>query len=212
MRISFEFTPGQFSKAELVAEQQIARAATDAIHEAADLAKERGRAAIAAGGFGTRWQNALRSKVFPQSGISLNPAALVWHNIPYAGVFEEGATIPGRPLEWLPLDSVPKSSSGSRMTPQELVGAWGKLISIERPGKPPILAAVVKGGKSGPWGATKFTAKQIRAGGSKRGAVHIVPLFIGVPTVRDPKKFDVVAAIESVADELPVLFARNFEE
>ena len=44
----------------------MAAAATAAVREAADTVKSKGRANIAAGGFGRKWQNALRANVYPR--------------------------------------------------------------------------------------------------------------------------------------------------
>ena len=131
MRLSYQYQEGEFSAAQLIAEQKIAKASTGAVREAADLAKAAGRRAIAAAGFSSRWQNALRAKVYPQTGYSIDAAAYIWHKIPYAGIFETGGTIAGHPLLWLPIGNAPP------------IGKFnGKLISINRPGKPPLLATV----------------------------------------------------------------------
>jgi hypothetical protein len=211
MRLNYQFKAGEFSNAQLIAEQKIARASTGAVRDAADLAKASGRRAIAAAGFSSRWQNALHSKVYPQSGTSLHPSAIVYHKIPYASVFETGATISGQPLLWLPLDSAPLGRGGKKLTPSEAVGIWGRLISINHPGKPPILAAAIR--QTDAQTSRRLTTRQIRTGGNKSaGSVRIVPLFVGVPQVADPAKFDVTGAIREVASHIAELYLKNFEE
>jgi hypothetical protein len=62
-----------------------------------------------------------------------DPAALIFHRIPFAGVFERGITISGRPLLWLPIEQnlPPGIHSPSQ---------YGKkLVSVNIAGKPPLL-------------------------------------------------------------------------
>ena len=208
--LSFQYKDGDFTKAQLLAEQKVAAAMTAGMREAAELAKTAARQSIAAGGFSGQWQNALRAQVYPKSGVSLRPAANIWHNIPYADVFEEGKTIAGHPLVWIPTDAVPHGSGGKHLTPGEMVGIWGKLISINVPGKPPMLAAAVR--ETGALSKKRLNVKTIRSGGHRRGTTHIVILYIGKPTVTDPKKFDIIAAVESVAAQFPDLVVKNLED
>ena len=73
----------------------------------------KGRADIAAAGFSRRWQNAFRVDVFPRGRkVSVDAAAWVFHKIPYAEVFEEGATIRGRPYLWIALPGTPTRIGG----------------------------------------------------------------------------------------------------
>ncbi|WP_353842903.1 DUF6441 family protein, partial [Mesorhizobium sp.] len=61
-------------------------------------------------------------------------AALIFHNIRYAGIFEEGGTISGKPRLWLPLKDTPKRAGRQKMTPALYIKTIGPLVSIERPG------------------------------------------------------------------------------
>ena len=74
------------------------------------------------GGLGADgFSNALQSKAYPSSGVSLSPAAVIYSKIPYAGVFEEGATIAGR--LWLPIEAnLPLQARGKRWTPKGFSG------------------------------------------------------------------------------------------
>lgn len=169
------------------AKDMMARAATAAMTDAAKLAVQGGRQSIAAGGFGANWQNALRAKVYPSSGASLSPAAEIYSKIPYAGAFEYGQTVSGKPLLWLPLDNVPLGRRGKRMSPAEVARSIGPLHSINRPGRPPLLAAVLR----------------------LRGKATLVPLFVGVPSITDPKKFSVLDAVNHVRERLPDLYEKH---
>jgi hypothetical protein len=83
-----------------------------------EIAKRDGRASIAAGGFGPKWQNALRANVYPRGGDSIRAAAVIYHKVPYAIAFEEGAIIQGKPLLWLPLPTVPIGRGGRPIQPR----------------------------------------------------------------------------------------------
>jgi len=112
-------------------EQQIVAAKEGAVQDAADLAVDEGRANISAAGFSSRWQTALTSNFYPNEGK--DPAALIFHRIPFAGVFERGVTISGRPLLWLPIEQ--NLPPGVRSPKQ-----YGKkLVSVNVAGKPPLL-------------------------------------------------------------------------
>ncbi len=100
MTLSFLYraTKGEFDEAMREMQRPMAEAATSAMQEAADNIKSEGRAKIASAGFSKKWQNALRVDAFPRRGkVSINAAAFAFHKIPYADVFEEGATIRGKP-------------------------------------------------------------------------------------------------------------------
>ena len=98
LRITVTAVAGAFFRAMTEGERPMAKAASAAVREAANLAKAGGRANIAAAGFSRKWQNALRAKVYPPNRDSINAAALIYHKVPYAEVFEEGAIIHGKPM------------------------------------------------------------------------------------------------------------------
>lgn len=160
---------------------QVATAATASVREAGRRAQAGGRASIAGAGFGARWQSGLQLNVFPTSGASLNPVAVLRHRIGLASVFEEGAHISGQPLLWIPIkQNLPGRTRGS-WSPKTYARTVGPLVSFRgRGNRPPILGARVNG--------------------------KIVPLFVGVGGVNIPKKFDVRAAYARAAAELPEIF------
>jgi hypothetical protein len=62
---------------------------------------EAGRENIKAGGnFGDRWMSGLHVDV---DGVVPRMRIAMTHDIPYADIFEEGGTIKGNPLLWIPL-------------------------------------------------------------------------------------------------------------
>jgi hypothetical protein len=185
MRFFLSSVRGEIDNAVRELQRPVAEAATAAVRDAGNAAVKDGRAGIARAGFSQKWQNALRSDVYPKNRVSMRPAAHIRHKIPYAGVFEEGATIPGRPLLWLPLPTVPVGPGGRRLTPKKFIAQGNQLVSVKRPGKRPLLVGKV-GDKS-------------------------VPLFFGIPTVTIRKKFDVVAAVRRAAARLGEFYLKNLK-
>ena len=174
-------------------EKPIAKAATAAMKETGDIAKRGGRSSIAAAGFSRKWQNALRVNIYPPRGESIRPAAFIFHKIRYAGVFEEGAVIAGKPLLWLPLSDVPVRR-GRPMLPSEYARSVGPLVSVQRPGRPSLLFA-------------KHQPKRRR----RRAAESLgrKPLYIGLSAVEIAKRFDVRGAAVLAANQLPALYEKH---
>jgi hypothetical protein len=89
-------------------QKPVAEAAVGALRETAANSVQEGRRDIAAAGpgFGATWQQGLRYRTKNArdegGGPSLQASAIVYHRYGIAAVFEEGATIEGRPLLWLP--------------------------------------------------------------------------------------------------------------
>jgi hypothetical protein len=176
-------------------QRPIAKAATAAVREAGEIAKRNGRASIAAAGFSRKWQNALRVNIYPPQGDSMRPAAFIFHKIRYAGVFEEGAVIGGKPLLWLPLPTVPLRR-GRPMTPSQYARTVGPLVTIERPGRPPLLFPKPRAGRRGRRAAVDAERK---------------PLYVGLSTVAIAKRFDIKGAAQKAAAQLPSLYAKHLK-
>jgi hypothetical protein len=192
--------------AQIIAESErpMARAATAAGRDVGEIAKRDGRASIAAGGFGPKWQNALRANVYPRKGDSIRAAAVVYHKVPYAIAFEEGAIIHGKPLLWLPLPTVPIGRGGRPIPASKFRQQVGTpLYTIRRPGKPPMLGAHVR--TSGSKGVSLTALRRGRAPGAK-GTLRPGPLYVGVEAVKMPKRFAVLDAIQRAADQLPARY------
>ena len=173
VRLTLSAVAGGFFRALTEGEKPMARAATSAVREAADLAKTGGRASIAAAGFSRKWQNALQAKVYPRGRDSMWAAALIYHKVPYAEVFEQGAVIHGKPLLWVPLPNAPFGSGGRRIPPskfRELVGS--PLYTIRRPGKPPMPGANVRmtDGRAGKGDLAQALASRPQSGWQGHGA------------------------------------------
>jgi len=99
----------------------VAEAAVAALRETAANAVQEGRRNIAsAGRFGPKWQSGLQylTKDAQEGGIaSLQAKAIIFHKYSIAGIFEQGGTIQGKPLLWIPTkrgDPAPRKS-GKRL-------------------------------------------------------------------------------------------------
>lgn len=208
-KLGFKFPPGQWIVATTAAEKIIAKALTQSMREVATDGRNRGRAAISHAGFGKRTSNSIRFKMFPPNRDVLNPEAYIHSTLNYLDVFEKGAVISGKPFIWMPLPSVPKIKGRDHMTPRQYVKEVGPLVTIRRLGKPPMLGAVVSGpAKAQPFG-TFVTKGKLKRGAAGRGVKRVVPLFVAVPKVIIPKKFDVTSEIEKAAEKLPSLYDKN---
>lgn len=196
-RLVYSVITGQFQQAMLAVTRPIATAATGAIRQAGEEIKVNGRARIASAGFSSKWQNAFRVEFYPARGVSMDPAALAHHKIPYAGIFAKGGTIGGSPLLWIPVSSAPTKIGGRKMTPKNYVQLVGPLHSVVVPGKPPMLAAYMKGRRG-----SKLTLSKLRSGAalarlgvrkskSDLGGMGVVSviLFVGVSFVRIRQRF-----------------------
>lgn len=107
---------------------RLADATRFALNDARNRIITAGRADIAKGGnFGRRWQEGLKADITPEGRRTANLIMSVYHEIPYARVFEFGALIKGRPLLWIPLPWNPHKVR-ARDFP-------GRLFRVNRKGK-----------------------------------------------------------------------------
>ena len=212
LAVTYDFATGEFDRAMERIYEPIAKAGTAAIRIATDEAKIEARQSIAAAGFSRRWQLTLRGEVYPKKP-SANAAGVLFHKIAYAGIFEEGGTIPGSPMLWIPLPSAPKKVGGKRMTPARFVDQMGPLFAVRsRSGKPMLAAraAIPKAeARRGP--PYKVTPSRLKRGPAARTTAVMVPMFIGQEKVDIPKKFGVAAAMEAAAARLPGLYLSQLD-
>lgn len=209
VRFKLDFAKGQFAKAFADTYTPMAAAATQAMRETVEDAKQRGRQSIRAGGgdLARRWPNALRTQVYPKKGVSAQPAGLVYIRSDYAGIFEEGATITGSPYLWVPLSTTPKRFGGKKIRP----GLLANLITIRRPGKPPLLGIRVKA-TDARFGKALSESFLRRGTSSKRGRIRVVPLFVGIPKASIAKRWNIVQAVERAMDALPGRYYANLRD
>lgn len=208
-RFRYEYKKQEFSAAIAAMKDPIGFAGTSAVTEAGDIVKREGRLDIAAAGFSKRWQNTLRVDIYPGRRVtSIDAAAYIWHKIPYAGVFEKGAIISGKPRLWLPLPTAPKRAGRQKMTPALYVKTIGPLVSIERPGKAPLLAGRIATRRRG--GTTKVSLSALKRGG-KGAPSTLVPLFIGIERVSIRDKFSIKEITERAAARLGELYLKHLK-
>ena len=220
MALSYKYsaTKGEFAKAMGEIYRPIARATSAAIAEASADIKTQGRASIAKAGFSKRWQNAFRVIEYPSGGkVSADAAALAFHRIPYAEIFESGGTIRGKPLLWLPLPGRPKKLAGQRLTPKVFKAQIGPLTYVARRGvKPPLLMApAVLSRSQASRRRAKVSAAALRRGArgsaGSRSIVRGVPIFVGLPRVDMPKKFALLKIIDRAAGRLAELYVKHMK-
>lgn len=115
--------------------RQIEEAKAGAVQDVAELAVREGTANVAGAGFSGR-QHEVGSRFFENKGG--DPAATIFFSMPFAGVFERGARIGGRPLLWLPIE---KNLPAGIRSPRAY---GGRLVSVNVRGKPPLLFDAAK--------------------------------------------------------------------
>jgi hypothetical protein len=149
---------------------------------------------------------ALRVDIYPRRGNSLSATAHIYHKIPYAGVFEEGATIRGRPRMWIALPNAPQRLGRKPMTPELFRQRIGPLAFVKRPGSNPLLFAKAKAGRN----TTKVSLPRFRSGGRGEGPLVSVPVFVGVSSVAIRKRLNITRIVRQARDRLPRLYASVF--
>jgi hypothetical protein len=179
-----------------------ARSVTRAIGGAAQAIKGAWRGEITGAGLGTRLGNTVRANVYPQSGISMNAAGLVYTKASHiVGAFERGATIRARNGFWLaiPLPGVMKSGRGGRITPGEWENRTGRRLRfVYRPGRSALLVDD---------GQVKRGARVMGRDGFSKAARgfrnRTVPIFALVPQVTLRKRLNLYSTAVRIAAGLP---------
>jgi len=212
MNLKFNVPPGQWIKATDLYQALMAKALTGAMRDVGKLGRERGRQAITAAGFSNKFANSLVAKLPAKDALA--PTAYIHTTINYADVFETGAVIAGKPYLWLPLPTVPAGPGRPHMTPKQYVENVGPLVTMHRAGKPPMLGARVAISAPRPQPFGRFVSRRILRRGisTRRGGqpAQVIPLFVGVPAVNIPKKFDVHAAVVDAFGHLDDFYRRQF--
>lgn len=194
--LRFDADPKAFLLAFTQSHDRIAKAATTAMNRVAADVKAEGAADIRSAGFTDRWAKALSARVYPETGSAVDPVCVVVHRIPYSSVFEEGATIAGQPILWLPLPSAKKYlAGGGSISPQRFIRAGYTLVSINAAGRAPLLAVATERVRRGPG--------RPRASEPTSRSVTRDPVFFGVPTVSIPQKFHLTDICRRASERLP---------
>jgi hypothetical protein len=208
MKVKFQTNPSEWTQAVTDAEKKEAEALTKAMRDTVKQAVDVGRKAIQAGGFSSKFANSLVGKI--PSKFTLDPSGYIHTTINYADVFEHGATIAGKPFIWLPLPAVPPGHGRPHLTPKQYVQEVGALVTLHRAGKPPMLAARVRLGQFTPQPGRFVGIRRLRRGASGPGIKFtMIPMFVGVPSIAIPPKFDVIGAIKAMFDDT---FEENYKK
>ncbi|TPN53991.1 DUF6441 family protein [Mesorhizobium sp. B1-1-7] len=215
LRFRMTAPAGAFERAMQRNQGIMAKAAQGAMNQAATNIKREGRADIKGAGFSNRFANSFRANVYPKGGqASVGAAALIFDTIKYADIFETGGSVHGKPMLWLPLPTAPKRIGRQRMTPALYIRQIGPLFTINREGKPPLLAANIgisaRQRASGSVG--KITNARLRKGAAGGGPKQVVPLFVGVDDVTLKKRFNLRRITAANAAKLGQYFAENLKD
>ncbi|HDZ74371.1 MAG TPA: hypothetical protein ENH55_16730 [Aurantimonas coralicida] len=214
-KVLYRAAKGEFEEAMAEMKRPMAEAATAAIEEAGATIKVGARADIARAGFSKRFQNALRVDTFPRRPkVSIDAAAFIFSKVPYAEVFESGATIRGKPRLWIPLEGTPKKIGRDRMTAKRFAQRIGPLTFLDRGGRRPLLgarAALTRSQANKARPKVSLAALRRGADGTATGrtVLRTVPLFLGVSSIVVPKKFSVRKIIDKAAGRLAEIYVRK---
>jgi hypothetical protein len=184
-------------------------AVREAVSIAASGAKSEIRSAIEGAGLGRRLGNTLGVNVYPKSQPSMNASAYFFPRGKQAKIlldtFAQGAVIRSSRGLYLavPLPAAGKvaaTAGWKRLTPAIFARRTGlKLRFVYRAGHPPLLVTdgrLTKGG----------LARQ--RGAKSRSGETSIPVFLLLPSVKIPKKFDSTAILQKWTDRVPELIDR----
>lgn len=176
MQLSYRSPEGQVQRAFEDLRQPVALALVNAMRRAGELIQSRGRANISSAGFSKRFVQGFNAVLDrPRAGEAIG--LRVFHRIGYAGIFEHGGRIVGKPLLWLPIEAnLPRDR---RWTPRRFVRSVGPLASAR--GRPLLVG---------------------RPPGFKRP----VPVFVGVRSVELRKRFNINAIVDNVMGDFESLY------
>lgn len=121
----------QFKKVLAALQDRIYKAIDTSMRMAQSMIQTLGEADIAgAGNFGARWTDGLHVDL---EGAAPNMKLSMTHDVPYANIFEEGGTIHGNPLLWIPLSGTDAAGIRASAFGDGLVGSKQ---GTERGGRP----------------------------------------------------------------------------
>lgn len=210
---SFGILTGRFAEDMAELDKPIAKAATGAMDDVASVVKTHSRSDIERAGFSKRWQNALRVDKFPSGNkLSDSPAVYLHHKIQYAGVFEDGAFIRGKPLLWVPLTGTPPKIGGNLMTVARFTRSIGPLVSMGHDPNKPLLGAPIRLSRSqAAADRPKVTLAALKRGKEGVGILRTIPLFFGIKTANIHKQLNIRQICAKARDRIPEFYAKHFE-
>lgn len=222
MKVEYKITQAEWKAAAEAIKGTIAGATRGAFVELAAQVRSAARAEIASAGFSRRWQTGFSTFVFPRvPDFTTDLVMRGRHRIGFANIFERGGVIhpKNRKLLWVPLPSAPAKINGKPLTAAEFVRSVGPLHSINRPGKPPILAGyAVRPGRrvtiaqlrTGQRNARRLQERRTSGGRGRRPTRPIsVPLFVGLSSVNIRDRLNVSAVYDKARADLPNLYVKH---
>lgn len=186
------YEPGELAKAFQLTGEQLDTVVRETMDDVLELALEEGRREIrgAGGEMGQsdNWINNLKGYISDDKDGE--PQITVYHRIKYAGIFETGGKIEGKPYIWLPTKIVPTFAS----TPKKFARNF--------PDKPLRSA---RGKQRRPMLVAKIGFGRIKGGFGPKS----VPVFIGVRSINVRKRFSIAAAVNRAAAKFETFYARH---
>lgn len=195
-------------------------ACTKAIIEAGSKLATEGAADIARGVSGRKFPAGWHVRFYQVDPPQIDAAAFAYHKIPWASVFEDGRTIHGKPMLWIPLRNAPRFFGGGKITPKKLEKKNVRLFPIIRAGKRPLLATKVFATTAEARRLnTDISSKKILSGrqtpqGKKNAAKMkriTVPLFFGILAVTLRKRFHIGRIADQQRANLESYYDRHLE-
>ena len=190
------------------------RAVTRGIAVAGEGLQSDWRAQIATSGLGARLARTIRRKLYPETGVSLRAASLVWSNASrIVGAFDRGVLIRSKDGFYLAIPTAAAGSRGlgnTRITPGRWEQRTGqRLRFVYRRRGPSLLVAdnarLTSTGRAAPKRGRR------RADGILTGA-QTIPIFLLVPQVRLGKRLDIDGAARAWQGRLPGLILANWPD
>ena len=220
-KVRFNRPPvGRYAQDVQAHQRKLAQAVTGAFRDGAKELQQQTRTAITSAGLGPRFARQFKAFAFPRRQFSLSPVIRGWHARAfkrsrigrYANIFARGGTIHAKPLLWLPLPTAPKRIAGQRPTPALFVKEIGPLVRMAGHGPPMLGGQSLRAiqGRSATVAQLKTGARhadtQASGGKNKKRATVTVPMFIGLPSVKIPRKLNMDTIFNRVLQDLPKLF------
>lgn len=203
-----------FAPVVVAVSDDVAAAATATMDQVTVGLKQDLRLQVVAAGLGSRLGNTWRGRRYPVGQQSLSAAAYIWSNAPdIIDAFDRGATI--RPVNGkrylaVPTENVPLRRRGSggkglRMSPEQVELEFNQDLKFAKTANGRLIAFVNVVGAKNKRGFRRAAAARIASGRQ----VAAVVMFIMVPTVHMPKKFDIDSAARVWADRVQGIFSDN---
>lgn len=209
MRIQVNFDPDlrQIMAAEAMSGEI---AVTRSMRLAGRAVKANWRDQITRAGLGQRLPRTIRDKAFPETGESIDAAALIWSKAPeIVGAFDRGVTIRSKDGFYL---AIPLPAAGPRGRRKITPGLWEsrtgiRLRFVYRRGRASLLVA--DDARISARGMAARKGGRRRRDGTLTGA-QTVPIFVLVPQVRLQKRLDLSAGVQGVLGRLPQMIVDDW--